>query len=68
MKIKTRLQRQGRVCHKKGDERGLWFERQHLEEVIKNKTERGKDCRFEKALLKSWVKWTETEYSRDSRE
>jgi len=61
MKIETRLKRQGRVCYSKGSEKGLYYEIKTVEDVIANK--KGKDCSFEKSLLRSWRKYTEADYS-----
>ena len=63
MKIETRLKREGRICYKKGEEKGLWFERQCLQDVIASKTAKKEDCKFEKDLLKQWSKYTEADYS-----
>ena len=67
MKLETKLKRQGRLCYKKGQEVGLWYEILCLENVITNKRKRGADCKFEKELLKSYSKFTEAQYSEDFR-
>ena len=63
MKIETRLKRQGRLCYRKNEEVGLWYEIKCLEGVIANKTARGEDCKFEKGLLKSFRNYSEADYS-----
>jgi len=62
-KVKKRLIKEGRLCYKKGEERGLWYELRCLQATIKNKTARGENCRFEKKLLKSYSQYTEASYS-----
>jgi len=63
MKVKTKLKRQGRICYKKGQEVGLWYEIQCLKDDIASKSARGEDCKFEKGLLKSFSQFTEAQYS-----
>ena len=65
MKIETKLKRQGRICYKEGEEVGLWFEIKCLKENIADKSARGKDCKFEKGLLKSFSGFTEAQYSEE---
>ena len=63
MKIETRLKRQNRINHTEGSEKGLYYEKEIVGEVIKSKEARGEDCKFEKSLLRSWRKYTEADYS-----
>lgn len=51
------------VCYQKGRERGIWFEIKCLKDVIKNKEGRGEDASFGKQILKSFLKYSETDYS-----
>ena len=62
-KIKKRLIKEGRLCYKKGQEVGLYYEKKCLEDVIKNKEARGEDASFEQKLLKSWANYSEADYS-----
>lgn len=62
-KISRRLVKDGRVCYKMGEEKGLWYERKCVQDVIKNKTARSENCEFEKRLLKSWEGYSEADYS-----
>ncbi len=55
----------GGASHQKGKERGLWFEIKCLEDVIRNKTKRGEDCKFEKKILKSYRQYSERDYSQE---
>ena len=64
-KIKRRLIKEGRLCYKKWEEVGLWYEIKTLKDVIKNKASRNEDCRFEKKLLKSYSQYTEASYSEE---
>lgn len=52
------------ICYKKGSERGLWFEIKSIEEIIAIKKDLGKDTSFEKRLLRSYKKYSETEYAK----
>lgn len=53
----------GGVCHRKGQERGLWFEIKCIEETIALREKLGKDTSFEKSLLKSYKKYSERDYA-----
>ena len=53
----------GGICYRKGGEKGLWFERKTVEDVIASKKKRKVDASFEKRLLKSFNKYTETDYA-----
>jgi len=55
------------VCKIKGRERGLWFEIQCLQNNIISKTARGKDCSFEKKILKSYKNYSEEDYKHHGR-
>lgn len=63
MKIKTRLRRQGRVCHKEGEEVGLYYELQCLKECIAITKSLDKPTKFEDGLLKAYSGITEAQYS-----
>jgi len=40
--------------HKKGEERGNWYQIKCVKDVVRNKEARGEDASFERELLKSW--------------
>ena len=40
--------------HKKGEERGNWYQIKCVKDVVRNKEARGEDTSFERELLKSW--------------
>ena len=63
MKVERRLKKQGRVCYKKNEEVGLWYELRCLEDVIASKTAKSEDCKLEKGLLKSFSNYSEADYS-----
>ena len=67
MKIETRLKRRGRLCYKKGQEVGLWYEIKCLKDDIGSKKAKGEDYKFEKGLLKSFSRFTEAQYSGEFR-
>ena len=41
--------------HKKGEEKGNWYQIKSVKEVIANKEMRGESAKFEQRLLKSWA-------------
>ena len=43
--------------HKKGEEKGNWYQIKCVKEVIAHKEARGEDTRFEKELLESWARY-----------
>lgn len=62
-KIKKRLVKEGRLSHKKGEEVGVWYEKECIQDVVTNKTARGEDCKFERKLLESLSNCSEADYS-----
>ena len=43
-----------KASHKKGEEKGIWYQIKCTKDVVRNKEARGEDASFEKNLLKSW--------------
>lgn len=46
----------GRESHKKGEEKGAWYEIKCTKDVVRRKEARGEDASFEKKLLRAWAK------------
>ena len=63
MKIKTRLKRQKRLCYRKDEEIGLWYEIKCQEDLIKSPTASREDKKFARQLLESYKTFTEAYYS-----
>jgi len=55
----------GGDCHKKGYERGHWYEIQCVKNNIISKESRGEDASLERSLLKAWAKHPGWEAARD---
>lgn len=53
----------GGVCYQRYHERGLWFERKCIKDVIASKKKRGLDASFEKKILKAYQKYSEADYA-----
>ena len=51
------------LCYQKGKEQGLWYEIKCIKDTIAILEKLGKDCKFEKGLLKSYQKLTESDYA-----
>ena len=47
----------GGSCHRKGYEKGIWYDIKTVADVIKSKEAKGKDASFERGLLKAWAKY-----------
>ena len=62
-KINRRLRQQGRICYRKGEEVGLWYEIKCQENLIKSPTASRGDKKFARQLLKSYKTFTEANYS-----
>lgn len=45
-----------RASHKKGEEKGNWYEIKCTKDVVRNKEARGEDASFERKLLWAWAK------------
>ena len=56
----------GEVNHRKGHERGLWYEIQCIADTIKSKEAKGKDASFERDLLRSWAKYEGCERAKEA--
>ena len=54
----------GGECHKKGHERGLWYEIKCMEETIELKEKNGKDASFEKEILEAYRNFKSEDYDR----
>ena len=46
-----------KISHKKGEEKGTWFQIKCVKDIVRDKEARGEDASFEKKLLKSWSKF-----------
>ena len=53
-----------KLSHKKGEEKGIWYEIKCMKEVISSKEAKGIDATFERNLLKSWAKYPGWEAAR----
>ncbi|MBA7567485.1 hypothetical protein ES708_09197 [subsurface metagenome] len=54
----------GEICHRRGKERGPWYEIKCVRETIIDKEANGKDASFERGLLESWSKYPGWEAAR----
>jgi len=44
-----------KISHKKGEEKGAWFQIKCVKDIVRDKEARGEDASFERKLLKSWA-------------
>ena len=52
--------------HKKGEEKGNWYQIKSVKEVIANKEMRGESVKFERELLRSWSRYKGYEEAKQS--
>ena len=46
-----------KLSHKKGEEKGNFYQIKCIKDVVRNKEARGEDASFERNLLKHWSKY-----------